>query len=344
MITGNAPKNQSPKNKSFKKPEPWQTLLANAVRDPVELLKLLELTPATNQQTAFHPAAFPLRVPRGFVAKMKKRDWHDPLLRQVLPLTDEQLTTPGFQLDPVNDLHAQHGKGLLQKYQGRALIITTGACAIHCRYCFRQHFPYGSNQASPGEWQSLLTRLRADSSIQEVILSGGDPLTLTDERLATLCEQISQIPHIHTLRMHTRLPLVLPERIDSAFLAWFTALPIQKVVVIHANHAQEFCKQTDAALQQLRQSGAMLLNQSVLLKGINDSVESLVNLSQTLHAHQVLPYYLHMLDKVQGAAHFEVTEPYALQLMEALRQRLPGYLVPRLVREVSGKRSKTPII
>ncbi len=344
MITGNVTKNQSPEKKSFKKPSRWQTLLSEAVRDPLELLQLLNLQPENAMPADFNPEHFPLRVPRGFIAKMQKNNWQDPLLRQVLPLDAEQRISPGFQLDPVNDLHATQGKGMLQKYHGRALIITTGACAIHCRYCFRQHFPYHSNSANPAEWQALVSKLDANPSISEVILSGGDPLTLSDARLAALCQQITDIPHIHTLRIHSRLPLVLPERIDASFLHWFSALDIHKVVVIHANHAQEFCSKTSQVLNKLRQNGALLLNQSVLLKGINDSVTSLVELSQTLHANQVLPYYLHMLDQVQGAAHYAVTEQHALQLMQEIRNQLPGYLVPRLVREVSGKRSKSPII
>ncbi len=345
MITGNLPENQSLKNKNTGKTKQpvWQTLLAEAIRDPAELLQALQLDPAVLQQRPFNPHHFPLRVPWGFVKKMQPGDWDDPLLQQVLPLAAEQRHHSGFLHDPVQDLHAVHSKGLLQKYQGRALLITTGACAIHCRYCFRQHFPYSDNQASQNEWQNIINTLNADNTINEVILSGGDPLALADRRLEQLCKHITAIPHIRTLRLHTRLPLVLPERIDTHFLRWFTPLAIQKVVVIHANHANELCNKTHTALQHLQQAGCMLLNQSVLLKGVNDSATALITLSQKLATSQVLPYYLHLLDRVQGAAHFEVDEQHALQLMQALRDQLPGYLVPRLVREISGKRSKTPV-
>ncbi len=361
MITGNVSKNQSligeslSKQKSAGNPaavpkRKWQKELANAVRDPAELLNLLELDPKqlnlhkeSFHKKHFNPQHFPLRVPRGFVDKMRIGDWNDPLLKQVLPLDAEASLADGFLLDPVSDLNAVSQKGILQKYSGRALVVTTGACAIHCRYCFRQHFPYTEHKASKNEWQDVMTALKTNYSINEVILSGGDPLALSDQRLASLCQQIAEIPHITTLRLHTRLPLVLPERIDDDFMQWFSALAIQKVMVIHANHANEFCTVTHAALTRLHQSGTLLLNQSVLLKGVNDSLESLATLSHTLQAHHVLPYYLHLLDRVQGAAHFEVDEAQALNLMQQLRDTLPGYLVPKLVREVSGKRSKTPI-
>ncbi|MEE9303477.1 MAG: EF-P beta-lysylation protein EpmB [Thiotrichaceae bacterium] len=321
----------------------WQKLLANAIRDPAELLSLLKLDPRQLNKKHFNPQHFPLRVPHSFVKKMRIGDWNDPLLKQILPLEAEANLTDGFQLDPVSDLKAISQKGILQKYSGRALIMTTGACAIHCRYCFRQHFPYSAQQASKNEWRDIIKALAADDSIHEVILSGGDPLTLSDRRLQSLCKQIADIPHITTLRFHTRLPLVLPERIDAHFMQWFSSLTLQKVMVIHANHANEFCENTRTALMQLHQSGTLLLNQSVLLKGINDTAEDLIALSNTLLAHQVLPYYLHLLDRVQGAAHFEVDATQALLLMQKLRNALPGYLVPKLVRETSGERSKTPI-
>ncbi len=355
MITGNVSKNQSLLVESFSteqstkdstyagKQDTWQKLLANAIRDPAELLCLLKLDPKQLDKKHFNPQHFPLRVTRSFVKKIRSGDWNDPLLKQILPLNAETNMTDGFQLDPVSDLDAVNQKGILQKYSGRALIITTGACAIHCRYCFRQHFPYSEQQARKNEWHDLIKALAADVSIHEVILSGGDPLTLSDQRLQTLCEQIAAIPHITTLRFHTRLPLVLPERIDARFMQWFSSLAIQKVMVIHANHANEFCETTKTALNRLHQSNTLLLNQSVLLKGINDTAEALIDLSNTLLAHQVLPYYLHVLDKVQGAAHFDIDEADALILMQQLREALPGYLVPKLVREISGKRSKTPI-
>lgn len=334
MITENTSKHQS---------LTWQKLLAEAIRDPVELLQLLQLDPTQLNSKLFNPQHFPLRVPRGFIDKMNKGDWNDPLLKQVLPLHIENMMTDGFQIDPVGDQHAVSSKGILKKYKGRALLITTGACAIHCRYCFRQNFPYSEHKVSHNEWIEVITDLMADNSISEVILSGGDPLSLSDSRLSLLCSQLAKIPHIKTLRLHTRLPLVLPERIDHYFLEWFQVLDIQKVVVIHANHANEFCQKTQEALHQLHQTGAVLLNQSVLLKGINDNAESLINLSNTLISNKVVPYYLHLLDHISGSAHFDVDEKIAIDLINQLRNSLPGYLVPKLVREISGKRSKTPI-
>ena len=359
MITGNVSKNQSliqeiQETEEITKSSPerrtpppsatrWQKILANAVRDPVELLQLLQLDTGRLKKQHYNPQHFPLRVPRGFIQKMKPGNWSDPLLMQVLPLHAETNLTDGYQRDPVNDLQAISQPGMLQKYAGRALIITTGACAIHCRYCFRQHFPYAEQHNSHHEWHATITQLKADDSIHEVILSGGDPLALSDQRLQSLATQIADIPHIHTLRLHTRLPLVLPERIDASFIQWFSALPIQKVMVIHANHANEFCDMTKVALTQLRQCDTLLFNQSVLLKGINDNAKALIDLSHILLAHQVTPYYLHLLDHVQGAAHFDVSEAQALVLMQQLRHALPGYLVPKLVREISGRRSKSPI-
>jgi EF-P beta-lysylation protein EpmB len=324
-------------------PLTWQQLLDEAIRDPNELLQLLQLDPTQLDSTHFNPRHFPLRVPKGFIRKMHKGDWNDPLLKQILPLQAENNVTDGFHLDPVGDQYAVSNKGILKKYHGRALIITTGACAIHCRYCFRQNFPYSEHKINRNAWADVITDLETDSSISEVILSGGDPLSLSDKRLSSLCFQLAKIPHINTIRFHTRLPLVLPERIDHHFLEWFQQLDSQKIIVIHANHANEFCKKTSTVLEHLHQMGTILLNQSVLLKGINDNLESLTNLSNTLIANKVIPYYLHLLDKAQGTAHFDTYEANAIELMDQLRKTLPGYSVPKLVREVSGKRSKTPI-
>lgn len=320
----------------------WQRELAGAVRDPATLLRLLNLPQdALSEQAA---QQFRLLVPHSYIARMKLGDCHDPLLRQVLPLDDELRVVEGFNYDPVGDQNALVADGVLHKYQGRVLLITTGACAVHCRYCFRRHFPYGVSNSVKSEWESALTYLRAHSDVREVILSGGDPLTLSDERLSQFFSELKYIPHVIRVRFHTRLPVVLPARIDSGFQQLLAQLPQQKVMVIHVNHAQELAA-TDVheALAALRASGVVLLNQAVLLRGVNDTADEQVALSENLFALGVMPYYLHLLDRVAGAAHFEVNEAQALQLLEVIRQRLPGFLVPRLVREVMGKKAKMPV-
>ncbi len=320
---------------------PWQTEMADAVRDPRELLALLELEPAWLEPAQRAAAAFPLRVPRAFLARMRKGDPRDPLLRQVLPLGEELVETPGFTRDPVGDLPSRGARGLLHKYQGRVLLITTGACGVHCRYCFRRHFPY--SEESSADWQTTLDYLKADPSINEVILSGGDPLTLSDAKLAALADGLQSIPHIKRLRLHTRQPVVLPSRVDAPLLEWLGRCTLQKVVVLHTNHAREIDAEVRAACARLAAAGATLLNQSVLLRGVNDSTDALRDLSEALAEARVLPYYLNLLDPVAGAAHFDVPEAEALALLAALRARLPGYLVPRLVREVPGAPSKLPV-
>lgn len=321
----------------------WQQVLAQAVTDPAELLELLHLSPALLPAARAAAAQFPLRVPRGFVARMRQGDPHDPLLRQVLPLDLELTPVPGFVSDPVGDLHSRIAPGVLHKYQGRALLIATGACGVHCRYCFRRHFPYGEETASSQGWREAVAALRADTSINEVILSGGDPLTLNDRRLSELCAALDDIPHLTRLRIHTRQPVILPERVDAGLLSWLKATRLQKIMVLHVNHAREMDAAVLNACQALRAADITLLNQSVLLAGINDSVDALAELSEALFSAGVLPYYLHLLDRVQGAAHFEVNEGRATELMRELLTRLPGYLVPRLVRELAGHASKTPV-
>lgn len=300
---------------------------------------MLGLEPA---QIGLRPATrdFPLRVPRAYVARMQRGNPHDPLLRQVLPLTEEDRLVPGYGIDPVGDVAARAGSGILHKYHGRALVITTGACAIHCRYCFRRHFPYSEAQERAADWGNVLDYLARDKSIEEVILSGGDPLALSDRRLARLVQGLDQISHLKRLRIHTRLPIVLPERVDPALLAWLSATRLQPVMVVHANHAQELDPAVHAALGRLRRQGLHLLNQSVLLRGVNDSVAALQALSAHLFDAGVLPYYLHLLDRVQGAAHFDVPLAEAQALLGELATRLPGYLLPRLVREQAGAAAK----
>ncbi len=321
----------------------WKRLWRDAVRDPQELLALLELEARVPGLSAAAAGQFPLRVPRGFVARMRLGDPHDPLLRQVLPLDDELRPTPGFGLDAVGDAAAKTATGVIHKYRGRALLIATGSCAVHCRYCFRRHFPYAEETAAAGQWREAVDAIRADSGIDEVILSGGDPLSLATPKLAELTAQLATLPHLRRLRIHTRLPVVLPERVDAELVAWLRALPWPVAVVIHANHANEFDDAVDAALQRLRAAGATLLNQAVLLRGVNDSVEALAALSERGFAAGVLPYYLHQLDRVAGTAHFEVDDARALALHAALSARLSGYLVPKLVREVAGDTGKRPL-
>jgi EF-P beta-lysylation protein EpmB len=321
----------------------WKRLWREAVRAPAELLALLGLEGRVPEVSAQAAAEFPLRVPRGFVARMRPGDPHDPLLRQVLPLDGELRPMPGFALDAVGDAAAKAGHGVIQKYRGRALLIATGSCAVHCRYCFRRHFPYADETAAAEGWREAVDAIAADGSLEEVILSGGDPLSLATAKLAELTAQLARIPHLRRLRIHTRLPVVLPERVDAEFLDWLHDLPWPVAVVIHANHANEFDAHVDAAMRRLRAAGATLLNQAVLLRGVNDDVDALTALSKRCFEAGVLPYYLHQLDRVQGAAHFEVGDDEARRLHTALQARLSGYLVPKLVREVAGDPGKRPL-
>ena len=320
----------------------WRELWRDAITDPVELLQAVGL----GERTDLLPpddAGFALRVPRGFVARMRRGDPLDPLLLQVLPQRSEHDQVAGYTIDAVGDMAAKTGHGVLHKYAGRSLLIASGSCAVNCRYCFRRHFPYADEIAAASHWREALAELRADPSIHEVILSGGDPLALATHKLEEFTSGLAALPQVIRLRIHSRLPVVLPERIDDAFVAWLGPLPLQKVVVLHANHANELDASVGAACARLRDAGATVLNQSVLLRGVNDDADTLVNLSERLFAAGVLPYYLHQLDRVQGTAHFEVSDDRALELQQALRSRLPGYLVPQLVREVAGDASKRPL-
>ena len=321
-------------------PQRWQALWRDAVRDPRELLGLDALGAGISDAAA---AQFPLRVPRRFVARMRPGGPRHPLLRQVLPVLDEERIVPGFGLDAVGDEAARRGGGVIHKYNGRALLIATGSCAVHCRYCFRRHYPYAEDTAASSGWRDAAQLIAGDSSIHEVILSGGDPLSLADHKLAELTDALRGITHIRRLRIHTRLPIVLPERVDAGLLAWLRSLPWPVTVVVHANHANEFDATVDAAMAALRGIGATVLNQAVLLRGVNDSVDALADLCERGHIAGVIPYYLHQLDRVAGASHFEIDDTQALALHRALAARLPGYLVPRLVREIAGEPGKTPL-
>lgn len=324
-------------------PPAWQTVQRDAITDPAELIRLLDL-PETLLPAAQRAAAlFGLRVPRGYAARMRRGDPADPLLRQILPLDAECRDVPGFTTDAVGDHASLAGDGVLHKYDGRALLIATGACAVHCRYCFRRHFPYNRVNASRGNWRGAIERIAADPSLREIILSGGDPLSLSDRRLSELAATLNDIPHLRRLRIHTRQPVVLPERVDADLVQWLSSGRLQRIVVIHANHPNELDSSVAAALDRLRDAGATLLNQSVLLRGVNDDAGTLAALSERLFETGVMPYYLHLLDRTAGVAHFEVSMDRAYRLWRELAERLPGYLVPRLVRETPGESSKTII-
>ncbi|MCC7330076.1 MAG: EF-P beta-lysylation protein EpmB [Gammaproteobacteria bacterium] len=318
----------------------WQRELAHAITTLEELALALDLPVASLAGGAAAAGQFALRVPRGFVARMRRGDPRDPLLLQVLPQARELEAVPGFGPDPLAELSGMCQPGLLQKYRGRALLVTTGACAVNCRYCFRREFPYAQASLTPQATDAALQAVATDTGIGEVILSGGDPLSLGDRRLATLLAAIGRIPHIRRIRIHTRVPVVLPERVDGGLLGVLAQAPRPLVVVLHANHAQELDAAVAQAAAGLRGVCATVLNQSVLLRGVNDSAPALIALSERLFAAGVLPYYLHLLDPVRGAAHFRVGERRARRIMGAVAAALPGYLVPRLARERPGMPAK----
>jgi EF-P beta-lysylation protein EpmB len=321
----------------------WRQELARAFRSIPDLLMALELDPARMDVSNDVLNEFPLRVPRGFVSRMEKKNYDDPLLRQILPVVDEGRIVPGYTNDPVGDLASLRGHGILQKYHGRALLMVTGACAIHCRYCFRRAYPYDEGTVPSREIDAVICRLSDDRSIQEVILSGGDPLSLSDQKLGELLLALDQIPHLRRIRIHTRLPIALPERIDPGLISALSRTSKPLIVVVHCNHANEIDTGVADALTRLREHTFMLLNQAVLLRGVNDSHAALVNLSERLFEVGVSPYYLHQLDPVQGAAHFQINDEMALALVASAARVLPGYLVPKLVREIPGAPSKALI-
>lgn len=332
-----------PKPETPRQTAPWQRALLDGYSQPRALLEALGIDPAEAPLARGGVRDFPLRVPRSYVSRMRRGDPRDPLFLQVWPQALEDQGNSGLPTDAVGDLARSRGGGLIHKYQGRALLIATGACAVHCRYCFRRHFPYAEHLAARAQWQAALDLIREDASLTEVILSGGDPLSLSDAKLAALVAALDDIPHLQRLRLHTRQPVVLPERVDEALLAWLGRSRLRTVIVLHINHAQEIDAPLAAALQRLRGSGAQLLNQSVLLRGVNDRVEVLKDLSEKLFANGVLPYYLHLMDQVPGVLHYDVSEREGVSLMTELSAQLPGYLVPRLVREIAGQPAKTVI-
>ena len=318
----------------------WRRDLAEAVRDPEELCRLLGIDPALAAEARRSAGGFPLLVPRGFVARMKPGDPLDPLLLQVLPRAAERVQVAGYSVDPLGEMNALASPGLVQKYIGRVLLLVTGGCAINCRYCFRRDFPYAESGASTAGMRAAVDAIAADSTIHEVILSGGDPLLLDDDHLHDLVQRLEAIPHVRRLRIHSRLPIVLPSRVTDALVATLSATRLAVVVVVHANHPAELDATVAAAVARLAEARVILLNQAVLLAGVNDSLEVLEQLSERLVDLGIVPYYLHLLDRVQGTAEFEVDEQIARSLHERLRAVLPGYAVPRLVREMPGEPAK----
>lgn len=312
------------------------------MREIGELERLLEL-PEGSLGDGARDRSFPLLVPRGFIDRMQKRDPCDPLLRQVLPTGREDTRVAGFDADPLAEQGlARHGS--IQKYPGRALLITTGACPVHCRYCFRREFPYADQTAARDAWEPALAAIRSTPGIREVILSGGDPLSLSNERLAGLIGRLEALPGLESLRIHTRFPVVLPDRVDAGLVEILAGTRLDTVVVVHANHPAEIDASVRAAAAALKACTDYLLNQSVLLCGINDDVGTLIRLSERLRGCGIVPYYLHLLDRVSGAAHFEVAADEAAALVAAMRRQAPGYLVPTLVRDEAGELSKTPFL
>jgi len=322
----------------------WQQILASSISRPAELLERLGLCP--EQWLAGADAGhllFSIRVPEPFLARMEYGNPNDPLLRQVLPLVDETRTLAGFVADPLAEADAMATTGLIRKYKSRALLMVTGQCAINCRYCFRRHFPYDEQRLKPQDRQTVLDTLANSPEINEVIFSGGDPLAANDKLLAQWAQALEQIPHLRRLRIHTRLPVVIPQRVCDALLQWIRATRLRVIVVLHINHPAEIDQATAQALQKLAEAGVTLLNQSVILRGVNDSTDVLEQLSERLFDAGVLPYYLHAFDPVAGAHHFAVPDTEAKALTRELLERLPGFLVPRLVRELPGAGSKTPL-
>ncbi len=320
----------------------WQKELADSFVDPVALLKYLQLEASQFASDIEARKLFPMRVPLPFANRMVKGDAEDPLFKQVFTSANEFIESPEFVSDPLEE-HSNDVEGLLHKYQSRALLIVRGGCAVNCRYCFRRDFPYAGNSLNKAGWLKVLNYLKNDQNINEVILSGGDPLMAKDDFLAWLVEQIASIKQVTRLRIHTRLPIVIPSRITDELIHWFTQSRLKPVMILHINHANEIDQEVTEKLTLLKQAGVTLLNQAVLLKGVNDHIEAQVELNERLFDVGILPYYLHMLDKVRGATHFDVDENQAKQLMAEMIRRLPGFLVPKLVREIGGQPGKTPI-
>ena len=319
----------------------WQKILQQAVTCPRQLLKMLDLDPALLPGAEAGERLFALRVPRPYIARIEKGNLQDPLLRQVLPLQDETLAAAGFVPDPLGEQASNSQRGIVHKYQGRLLLLPGSACAINCRFCFRRHFPYADNRLNSDQWEAAFDYIRRDTSVREVILSGGDPLVQSDRRLAWLVEKLAAIEHVTRLRVHSRLPVTVPERVTQGLVSLLTGSRLQAVLVVHCNHPRELCDKVARAMGQLTAAGVTVLNQSTLLRGVNDDADVLVELGEALFRCRILPYYLHLLDRVSGTAHFEVDETRARQLLGVVSGRTSGFLVPRLAREERGAACKS---
>lgn len=331
-------------NEKEKHQEAWQQALSQAVTNPKQLLQALQLDSSLmNEQVLEASNQFRTFVTESFLNRMGKGDPNDPLFKQVWADPLELLEQAGFETDPLDEKSANPVPGLLHKYHGRVLIITNSHCAINCRFCFRRSFPYSDNHFSSKHRQAIFDYLKSDPSIEEVILSGGDPLLLNNARLTELLALFESVGHIKRLRIHSRIPIVLPSRITQGLINCLKRSPLQKIMVIHSNHPQEFNEEVSDAMQMLHQAFPRVLNQSVLLKGINDNAETLISLQNILFEHQIQSYYLHTLDKVKGTGHFDLPLEQALSLYQELQARLPGYMLPRLVTETAGKSEKTLI-
>ncbi len=321
----------------------WQQELQQLFTHPQTLLAEVGLDDSWLPMAQKAAALFPLRATRPFVSRIEKGNPHDPLLRQILPLGDELDSPPHFQTDPLQEAHFNPVPGIIHKYKHRVLLLASSQCAIHCRYCFRRSFPYENNRLTQKHWQAALDYIAKTPALNEVILSGGDPLSLGDSQLNTLVKALAEIPHLKRVRIHTRLPIMVPSRITQACIESFAQTRLKPIMVIHCNHANELDSNVKQALRVMHSTGVTLLNQTVLLRGVNDTVEQLITLSESLFESSVLPYYLHLLDPVSGAAHFDVSEEEAQCLMRTIMAKLPGFLVPKLVREIPDRPSKTPI-
>lgn len=322
----------------------WRQQLAEAINTIEDLCDYLHLSTDDLPVSVSAAKSFPLRVPLNFADCMEKGNPNDPLLRQVLPIHDEMTAYPGFSNNPVGDLESVTQAGVLHKYHGRVLLINTGSCAINCRYCFRRNFPYADFQLSKQKEAAAVQTIRNDASISEVILSGGDPLLLSDERLTRLLQELSGIKHLRRIRIHSRIPIVLPARITGDLLHQFAQSSKQIILVVHCNHAQEINGRVSAACNALKEKGITLFNQSVLLKDVNDNARVLCDLSEQLFKHGIIPYYLHLLDKATGTGHFEVSRTEAVELFKQIQSKLPGYLVPKLVEEQAGAAAKQYVL
>jgi EF-P beta-lysylation protein EpmB len=321
----------------------WQHALRNAVTRPDELLHLLnlpkELLPAAESAAEL----FPLRVPREFVSRIKVGNVNDPLLRQILPIHLEHSEVDGYSSDPLDEASASPVPGVVHKYKDRVLLITSGACAINCRYCFRRHYPYDANQLGGGQWQQALLYIRENTDLKEVIFSGGDPLVTSDTRLQRMLNDLESIEHLERVRFHTRFPVVIPSRVTEQFCQILLDSRLSSVVVLHINHSNEIDKSLGDSISRLKSAGVTVLNQAVLLKGVNDTANELANLSRELFSHGALPYYLFLFDPVAGASHFDVGDEEGLAIYKELQAELPGFLLPKLAKEIPGRTSKTLI-